>query len=662
MASRIPVNVQCDHLEALVASRQQPLASLAELVWNSLDADATEIAIRFDLNQLGGLDRIRVQDNGSGIAFSDATDLFGRLGGSWKRFSQRTPGGRGLHGKSGKGRFVAFSLGESVEWRTRSHENGKVIGFSIRGSRQRLDAFELSDPKVVKQKETGTEVSITNLTKNFPSLTGTDGATRFAHYFALYMSEYPGIRIDYNGIVIDPTIAQERRDTYDLGFVELSEGRVTEAELTIIEWRHQQERALHLCDATGISLYELAPGIQARGYQFTAYLRSQAVKDLDKDGLLVFDELHPDVVALVNAARFQMKSHFRQRMSEDAAALVEEWKQSKVYPYEGEAQDSIEVAERQVFDVVALNINSYLADFDDANLTNKRFTFSLVKQALKENPESLQKIFTDVLRLPKDRQDDLAELLEKTTLPAIITAARLVADRLNFLRGLEILLFSKESKERLLERDELHKILAKETWLFGEEFNLTSNEDTLNEVLEKHKGYLGQPYDDEEPVTLEGGGEGRIDLLLARSIPQPHPDEREYLVVELKRPKKKIDLEVISQIKRYANAVTKDERFHDTKTRWVFMTVSNQMTDDAHLDANAPDRPKGVVGFLPNGISIWAKSWGQIIQDAKGRLEFFKQSLEYEADSESARSYLRRAHEKYLPRTSEFSDEDHIRS
>lgn len=116
---------------------------------------------------------------------------------------------------------------------------------------------------------------------------------------------------------------------------------------------------------------------------------------------------------------------------------------------------------------------------------------------------------------------------------------------------------------------------------------------------------------------------------------------REYLlVVELKRPKKKIDLEVISQIKRYANAVTKDERFHDTKTRWVFMTVSNQMTDDAHLDANAPDRPKGIVGFLPNGISIWAKSWGQIIQDAKGRLEFFKQPLEYEADSESARSYL----------------------
>jgi len=298
-----------------------------------------------------------------------------------------------------------------------------------------------------------------------------------------------------------------------------------------------------------------------------------------------------------------------------------------------------------------LNINSYLADFDDATLTNKRFTFSLVKQALKENPESLQKIFTDVLRLPKDRQDDLAELLEKTTLPAIITAARLVADRLNFLRGLEILLFSRESKERLLERDQLHKILTKETWIFGEEFNLTSNEDTLNEVLEKHKGYLGQPYDDEEPVTLEGGGEGRIDLLLARSIPQPHPDEREYLVVELKRPKKKIDLEVISQIKRYANAVTKDERFHDTKTRWVFMTVSNQMTDDAHLDANAPDRPKGVVGFLPNGISIWAKSWGQIIQDAKGRLEFFKQSLEYEADSESARSYLRRAHEKYLPST-----------
>jgi hypothetical protein len=48
-------------------------------------------------------------------------------------------------------------------------------------------------------------------------------------------------------------------------------------------------------------------------------------------------------------------------------------------------------------------------------------------------------------------------------------------------------------------------------------------------------------------------------------------------------------------------------------------------------------------------ITVWAKTWGQIIQDCKGRLNFFRQKLDYEADRASALSYLKKAHEKYIP-------------
>ena len=60
---------------------------------------------------------------------------------------------------------------------------------------------------------------------------------------------------------------------------------------------------------------------------------------------------------------------------------------------------------------------------------------------------------------------------------------RVVGD--SSIRGLELLLFNRESKEQLLERDQLHQVLAKETWIFGENFHLTSNEETLNEGLDK---------------------------------------------------------------------------------------------------------------------------------------------------------------------------------
>jgi hypothetical protein len=300
--------------------------------------------------------------------------------------------------------------------------------------------------------------------------------------------------------------------------------------------------------------------------------------------------------------------------------------------------------------VVAVNLNSYLSDFDDSTLTNKRFTFNLIKQSLKENPESLQLIFQNVLNLPKEHQDDLAQLLEKTSLSSIISSAKLVANRLDFIRGLELMLFGKDSKQKLLERDQLHQVLAKETWMFGEEFHLSNNEETLNEVLVKFREEILKPLADDSPVTLEDGSTGRIDLMLARSVPQPRADEREHLVVELKRPAKKICTKVLGQIEDYAIAVAKDERFRDTKTKWVFWAISNEMTDEARRKARQRDRPEGLVYDDPElRITVWAKTWGQLIQDCKGRLNFFKEKLDYEATHDSALTYLKSAHEKYIP-------------
>jgi len=54
---KIPVNVKRDHIEALVASTN-PVTSLAELIWNALDADAHKVTIRFRKNALGALESL----------------------------------------------------------------------------------------------------------------------------------------------------------------------------------------------------------------------------------------------------------------------------------------------------------------------------------------------------------------------------------------------------------------------------------------------------------------------------------------------------------------------------------------------------------------------------------------------------------------------------
>jgi Cdc6-like AAA superfamily ATPase len=121
------------------------------------------------------------------------------------------------------------------------------------------------------------------------------------------------------------------------------------------------------------------------------------------------------------------------------------------------AVNASEQIERQVFDILAVNVEDHLPSFDEAHSKSKKFTFRLLAQAIRENPDSVRLIMDEVLNLKKGEQDDLATLLRKTTLSKIITSAKIVADRLNFVEALSDLLFNKESKKRLLERDQLHK-------------------------------------------------------------------------------------------------------------------------------------------------------------------------------------------------------------
>lgn len=265
----------------------------------------------------------------------------------------------------------------------------------------------------------------------------------------------------------------------------------------------------------------------------------------------------------------------------------------------------------------------------------------------------MQEIIGEVLGLKKEAQDELAELLRKTPLSAIIGSAKIVANRLDFLVGLEALLFDKESKRRLLERDQLHKILEKESWLFHEEFGLAGSEQRLEEVLQKHLEKLGKRKDDIDPVKLPDGKAGRIDLMLQKVV-QPRMGQYDYLIVELKRPSKKIDSEVLNQIESYAIAVASDERFRGVPATWTFVAISDELDDFAKRKANQRNWPKGkVFDDAELNITVWVREWAEVINDARARLGFVNKQLAYEADRGSAKTYLKRAHAKFIPNLGE---------
>lgn len=656
---QIEVHVENDHIERITSAK--PLVALSELIWNAYDADARKVEVQLEQGQLTKLGLIRVIDDGVGIPLDEVENFFSRLGGSWKKSKFKTDGGRVIHGEKGQGRFKAFALGERVTWRSSSA--GKR--FSVWAQKSDLKNFAISNAQATEKH--GCTVEIENVCRDF-EIWAEDGFTaQVRDVFALQLYEDAGFTIVYDGEEIDARDAIANVQPYDLS-VELEPGVTHDAKLEIVEWKRPIERKLMLCLPGRFSFYEMQPGIHARGFDFTAYLTADYFQKLVDDNTESLAELDHVSTALIDAAKTKMRQHFREREAERSRGKIQEWKDAKIYPYEGQAADPIEVNERQVFDVVALNLADYSNDFEKAPDKQKKLILQLVKAAVETGPSNLLSILQKVVDLPESRQDELADLLRKTSLTAVINAAKAVTDRLEFLRALQILVFDPESKKQLLERSQLHRIIAQETWVFGEQFNLSNDDQDLTAVLKAHLDLLGKDRDQlapSEPVLDADGKAAIVDLMLSCRVPTATDDERRHLVVELKRPSQPINEDVVGQVWKYAKAVALDHRFERSNVEWDFVAVSNSFTKGAELDARQANKPRGLVYELDEPkIRVWAKTWGEIVSEAEGRLTFFKRRLEYQATDEEALRYLRNIDADYLSdevkaRIAEIEDASH---
>jgi hypothetical protein len=136
---------------------------------------------------------------------------------------------------------------------------------------------------------------------------------------------------------------------------------------------------------------------------------------------------------------------------------------------------------------------------------------------------------------------------------------------------------------------------------------------------------------------------------LSRSVRRNRADDIEHLVVELKAPSVAVGDKEIAQTNKYAMAVAADERFRTVPgVRWHFWVVSNGLTDYARrMIQGGPDRNRRLV-FKEDNIAVGVKTWGEIIEENRARLQFFQEHLQYIADESTALRYLQERHKRFL--------------
>ena len=642
-----PVEVQSDFLDKITAAR--PVQALAEFIWNGLDADASAVDVRFAYNALGVMSAVVVTDNGLGMTHGQAPELFRNLGGSWKRRSVcTTRDHRFLHGKDGRGRFKAFALGRIAEWDV-TYEKGSEkdaalwtfrITMNASNNRQVLISDETKAPD---GKARGVVLTISELHKDYRAFTSEAGIQELTEILALYLTDYKGVTVQVDATKIDPASVIASRHGDDLAAISV-DGTAFPARLEIIEWRSMNNRALYLCSENGFPLLQADRRFHVGNFQFSAYLKSPYISRLQDEGTLELAEMNTAINASIDEAQKAIRGYFRARAAEQRRTVVDDWKQEKIYPYEGEPASVVEQAERQVFDIVAVTAAQYMAEFSEAPVKNKALHLRLLRQAIEHSPQELQLILGEVLKLPKRQQEELADLLRDVSLPAIISAAKVVADRLKFLAGLEAILFDAEPKKRLKERSQLHRIIAQNCWLFGEEYNLSVNDQSLTEVLRKHRKLLGDSTAIDEPVKHISKERGIVDLMLSRAIRRHRANELTHLVVELKAPHVKINDEEVNQVEKYAFSVARDERFRNVSTTWSFYAISD---DYGPYAAERMQDSSGVIHAKGN-ITIYVKTWAQVLDENRARLQFFQEKLEFQADKEASLQHLNEHYAEFL--------------
>lgn len=415
----MPVRAGRDHLEQY--AKMSVLDAVAELVWNGLDAEADEVDVEIQtgtmgLDSLRYVTRIVVVDNGHGITHERALTDFQSLGDSWKKtLNGRTLNGkRALHGSQGRGRFYVYSLGHHARWSSVALENGQNFRVDIVGDQSKIDGFVIDDPEPTSVP-TGTRVTVSvEQGRSLTALLRDDLHIQLAARLAGHLLANDDVVVRLNGTALDPQRLVEGepvRIQLEAVSTDQSDGHETPI-LMIVDWTEEMRRApgIMLCNESGMALIDLDGPTSGTAVKSTGYLLWSGFSRSRLDRAIALMQ-YADIITEASKVFDQ---HVKARLGEVTATIVTRLKREGAYPYQTDIPtDPIKRTEREMFDLVAVTVRGTL---NSGGKQQRAMSARLLKLALEERPESLDRILAETLDLSVDDRAQLADMLRHSTL------------------------------------------------------------------------------------------------------------------------------------------------------------------------------------------------------------------------------------------------------
>ncbi|MFD9735681.1 ATP-binding protein [Umezawaea sp. NPDC059074] len=625
-----------------VVERASAVDILAELIWNALDAEATNVETTVLVDGIDTPVEIIISDNGHGMPHADVHDLFLTHSESWKQAKRFSPNiNRPLHGQLGRGRFLAYAVADRVEWRSVSEDSGSFSETVIQGYRRAPHEFSFDGP-FPSDGPTGTTVRLhARQTSRVVSIAEGDIHLPLTARLASSLFALPEVTVLHLGRRIDPQAHVNQTVELELDVDLAAQSGMGTARLQVVEWAtDMKSKTMYLCDDRGAVVTEYKPArLPPAPIHWTAYLRWEGFRDpelMRPADLLVPEMRHGE---LLGAAQHALAGYLNGRLDEQKGRILAEWKAEGVYPYLGEARSAAEEVEREIFDVVAVVASPAIG----RDHKQKKLSLRLLQEMTRAKPTRTNRALNAILDLSDEEQEVLIDLLERTELSSIVRAAQTIADRSDFLHGLRGLLYSDETKSAFREVDQLHPMLVSEPWVFGDEWSLALSESGLTRVVQTIVGDDDVAFAS-SPVLLPSGRRGRVDMVFSRHLPES--ERTRHLVVELKRPMT-LTMTEFGQINNYAAAITEHPEVQGTPHDWDFWLVGTAIDKAVRNLHSDPSRP-GLTTNNPH-YRIWVTTWGQLLDQAERRVQAIRAALELVSTEETSRAYLQRRHSQFIP-------------
>ena len=246
----------------------EPWRPLFELVWNGFDAAATVVSVTVVENDLHGLEKVVVLDDGDGITFETLEETFGSFNDSAKNANLA------LKGEHGRGRLAFHLLCRNCSWFTRANNVDAVIeiaeptikdfvGRLLEGSEQKAELMT---------QGRGTLVELTRFTGVLPS--SNELREKLSVEFGWYLAVHPEKQVHLNGVAVE--VPQHKAVTKEIA----ADEAVFRTQVIRWEQRPTSEKSyLYLLNSSGALVYKILSSLNQKPNFFTSVCVTSAWAD-----------------------------------------------------------------------------------------------------------------------------------------------------------------------------------------------------------------------------------------------------------------------------------------------------------------------------------------------------------------------------------------------